>query len=257
MRFGSKSGVATSGAPSPSVRPEDIGGSGSPRPTTTRPGEAAAVTTLPDFARSGIAKSDFVESDLDASSLGGSNLDKSGLADPDFATSDLPGCGLDGSGLDESDFDKLDLDKSALDVSALIGPGFGALGFGELGLNEPDCDRPDLGSSNSPKSSADKSNLAAPPIGPVPGGLDGLSPPLDGPAGGGLGLSVFLLELSGAVCGCGPATTRWRAGGPSGRSPLATGREDSEPLAGCSADLPNVGPLPDEPRGLAGSRPLP
>jgi hypothetical protein len=101
----------------------------------------------------------------------------------------------------------------------------------------------DLGSSNSPKSSFDKSNLAALLIGPVPGG--------------GLDLSVFLLELSGAVCGGRPVAPRWRAVVASARSALAAGRKDSAPFAACSADLPNVGPVPDEPRGLPGTRPLP
>jgi hypothetical protein len=76
MRFGSKSGVATSGAPSPSGRP-DIGGSGSPAPSTTRPGGVAAVPILADLARSGIAKSG-----LGNSGLGNSGLSKSDLADP-------------------------------------------------------------------------------------------------------------------------------------------------------------------------------
>jgi hypothetical protein len=235
--LGSKSGVATSGAPSPSGRP-DIGGSGSPRTTTTRPGGAAAVPTLADFARSGIAKSDFgksglVESSFVELSLGGSGLVKSDLADPDFATSDLPGCGFGKSGLDKSGLDKSGLDKSGLDASALTGPGFAAAGLGELGLdelglgelgwgepglNELGCDRPDLGWSNSPKSRLDKSNLAALLIGPDPGG--------------GLDLSVFLLELSGAVCGGRPPATRWRAVVASGRSALAAGRKDSVPFAG-------------------------
>ena len=76
MRFGSKSGVATSGAPSPSGRP-DIGGSGSPAPSTTRPGGVAAVPILADLTRSGIAKSG-----LDNSALDNSGLSKSDLADP-------------------------------------------------------------------------------------------------------------------------------------------------------------------------------
>jgi GLTT repeat (6 copies) len=170
------------------------------------------------------------------------------------------------------------LDKSGLDASALTGPGFAAVGLGklgwgelgwgelglgelglgelglvelglvelglvELGLNDAGCDRPDLGSSNSPKSSLDKSNLAALLIGPAPGG--------------GLDRSVFLLELSDAVCGGRLPATRWRAVVASGRSALTAGRKDSEPFAGCSADLPDADPVADEPRGLAGSRPLP
>jgi hypothetical protein len=87
MRFGSKSGAATSGAPSPSGRPE-IGGSGSPAPSTTRPGEAAAAPTLADLTRSGIAKSG-----LDNSGLGNSGLSESDLADPlaDPCTGGCPG----------------------------------------------------------------------------------------------------------------------------------------------------------------------
>jgi len=80
MRLGSKSevaesGEATSDAASPSGWP-DMGGSGSPTPSTTRPGGAgrgvrdvgiarpgAAETapTLADLDRSGIGKSDFAE----------------------------------------------------------------------------------------------------------------------------------------------------------------------------------------------------
>src|SRR3979490_2294978 len=84
MRFGSKSGVATSGAPSPSGRP-DIGGSGSPAPSTTRPGGVAAVPILADLARSGIAKSGLGNSGLGNSGLGNSGLGNSGLSKSDLA----------------------------------------------------------------------------------------------------------------------------------------------------------------------------
>jgi hypothetical protein len=53
-----------------------MGGSGSPAPSTTRPGAAAAVAILPDLPRSGIAKSGLVNSDF-----GGSDL-ADPLADP-------------------------------------------------------------------------------------------------------------------------------------------------------------------------------
>src|SRR5262245_46033501 len=93
MRLGSKCAVPMTEADSPSGRP-DIGGSGSPAPTTTRTGgvggaegtvagsgASEAVATLPDFGRSAIAESGLATSfgDWDlADALAGPEADGSG-----------------------------------------------------------------------------------------------------------------------------------------------------------------------------------
>jgi hypothetical protein len=132
MRLASRSVVPPSEAESPSGRP-DIGGSGSPAPTTTRAGAAgggatdlaivgsdapAAVASLADLGRSGIAKSGLVES-----------LGASGLADPPatpeagFATP----AAADGPGL--ADAFVGDADVGALGPpAALAAPTGGGLG---------------------------------------------------------------------------------------------------------------------------------
>lgn len=177
MRLGSNSEGAISDDASPSGRP-DIGGSGSPAPSTTRPSAAGvtevgmgipdaaeAVPTLPERGRSGIAKS---------------ALDNSGL---------------DTLGLETSGFDASDLGGSDLGEPGLAAPLMGA-GAGEL--------------SPVVAFAASAAGEFEPPIDRVDAEAGELIPPapLERFEAGGLGRSGLFVDPSGGGCGGKPAAIR-------------------------------------------------